>query len=286
VAPPSSPQRADEPIPELLRLGEQLAQARQDAGVSLEDLARRLRIEPRQLTALEQGDRAQLPGGVFVVALARRVAGVLHADLDEAIRAVQGSRLVGPELASGGRPAAVGAPSLASRAAAATAVIPPHAPAPTRPPAARPGRWPLAALVATCGLASVWLLAPRTPPRRPSPPDPSPSAAAPTPAQVTAPAPGQAPAPVDSLLLRASEPSWVEVREVDGRTLFEGTLTGEKRFPLRRGLEVVAGRPHAVRATLGQGTAVPLGGVADIRWKRFSPAGLSPAPPEPATSPR
>ena len=92
------------------------------------------------------------------------------------------------------------------------------------------------------------------------------------------------------LVLRASEPSWLEVRTLAGEGLFEGTLEGEKRFPLGRGLEVMAGRPYAVTASLGDRPAEPLGKVDEIVWRRFltpktipsPPATPAPAPPAPA----
>ena len=90
----------------------------------------------------------------------------------------------------------------------------------------------------------------------------------------------------DTLRLQASEPSWLQVRDASGKTLFEGTLNGEKSFPLGRGLEVMAGRPYAIRASIGAGPASPLGGVDDLRWKRFSPQPLTPAAPAaPSPSP-
>lgn len=302
VAPTVPGEGAAQPIPELLQLGEQLVQARTMAGISEEELAQRLRLAPRQLKALEEGDHTRLPEGVFVVALARRIAGALHTDLEDAIQAVKQSRLMRRE-APAPHP-----PAVASTGEGTPG--PTHPPALSPPPTARtdpapmaaapmdsalktsvvPWRWPLgalAALIAAGGLAAAWLLFPQpspkgvsTTPSRPSPlsnPPPAPSLASAT---------ASAPAESDSLRLNASEPSWVEVREVNGRTLFEGTLSGEKRFPLGRGIEVIAGRPHAVRVSVGSATGAPLGGVADIRWKRFSPAGLpSDSPSSPSPSP-
>ncbi|MEB3260725.1 MAG: RodZ domain-containing protein [Cyanobacteriota bacterium] len=288
---------AEPPIPELLRLGQQLAQARQTAGISQEALTQRLRLAPRQLKALEEGDHARLPEGVFVLALARRVAGSLNADVEEALQALRESRLMrrsGPPV----RPAARtrgGAdtvprvsPAPAPRESASRAAdfgpggptgeaSPPSAPTAsvvTREesvvPRSGPNPWPLAALVALVAagaLATAWMSRPRPSPRVVS----------------TAPA---SPAAADTLRLQAREPSWLEVRNLEGRTLFEGTLTGEKRFPIGRGLEVVAGRPHAVRASVGAAPGVPLGGVTDIRWKRFSLAGPVREPrPAPASTP-
>ena len=274
MAPPASNAGADQPIPELLRLGEEVARARQAAGLSEDELASRLRLEPRQLKALEAGDHTRLPEGVFVVALARRVADALHSDLEEAIVAVRQSPLMRRE-----RPERTAAPNSEapwrpSPAGPSTASKAPHVPA-----LSRPGRFLLAALLAAGAMAAAWLLSPHR--LRGLSPTPKPE---PTQAQSPAAAPAQTPAPVasDNLRLSASEPSWVEVREVNGRSLFEGTLTGEQRFPIGHGIEVIAGRPHAVRASVGPGPGAPLGGVADIRWKRFSPGNLP--PPSPASA--
>ncbi len=288
VAPSSPDEGVEPPIPELIRLGEQLGRARQNAGLSTDDLAGRLRLAPRQLKALEEGDHARLPEGVFVVALARRIAGALNADLEEAIQAVRESRLM--RRAQEGKPAPAAAPREAwARSDAPMAPVPPAStPTPPAPRASKPGapgpwRWPLAALLAVGVLGCAWLLVSRPNPRGASSGSPTPDS------PPGAPAPPSTPTPTaedNTLRLSASEPSWVEVREVMGRTLFEGTLTGEKRFPIGRGLEVISGRPHAVRAAVGAGDSAPLGGVSDIRWKRFTPGAPPPAPPSsPSPSP-
>ena len=290
MAPTVPDEGAAQPIPELLQLGEQLVQARTMAGISEEELAQRLRLAPRQLKALEEGDHTRLPEGVFVVALARRIAGALHTDLEDAIQAVKQSRLMRreapaphpPAVASTGEgtpgpthPPALSPPPTARTDPAPMAAAPMDA---ALKPSVVPSRWPLAALaalIAAGGLAGAWLLFAQPSPLSNPPPAPSPAGST-----------ASAPAESDSLRLNASEPSWVEVREVNGRTLFEGTLSGEKRFPLGRGIEVIAGRPHAVRVSVGSATGAPLGGVADIRWKRFSPAGLpSDSPSSPSPSP-
>ncbi|MEB3155902.1 MAG: RodZ domain-containing protein [Cyanobacteriota bacterium] len=294
---------AEPPIPELRRLGQQLAQARQTAGMSQDALTQRLRLAPRQLQALEEGDHTRLPEGVFVVALARRVAEALNADVDEALQAVRESRLmrrsvpaVRPASREGGAEEAVRPvpPPIAPREAGAGVQdsrgpgAPPPSPVTVSSEsqggdfAHSPDRRPLAALAALVvagALAIVWLSRPRPSPQGvatlPAPaPAPAPVA---TPASATAPA--ASPAAANSLRLQASEPSWVEVRDLGGRTLFEGILTGEKRFPVGSGIEVIAGRPHAVRASVGAAPAEALGSVTDIRWKRFSAAGSALPPP-------
>jgi cytoskeleton protein RodZ len=79
----------------------------------------------------------------------------------------------------------------------------------------------------------------------------------------------------DDLLLRASQPSWLEVRNQAGAVLFRGTLQGEQRFPLDQDLRVLAGRPDLVLVSQGSAPAQPLGPIEAVTWRRFSPA---PAP--------
>jgi cytoskeleton protein RodZ len=284
LAPPSADKEAPQPIPELLRLGEHLAQAREQAGLSLEDLSRRLHLEPRQLKALEAGDHTLLPDGVFVVAMARRVAGALQTEVEEAIVAVRHSRLMR-------RPAPVRPPI---PEAAGPLVSPPLLQSPTdngdalpSAPTKLPFPWrsTVAAVLAACGLGAAVLLSQRSVPPTPSLSGPAKVESQPparhTPAASPAPSRTSVAGDSTTLRLRATEPSWVEVRDAGGTTLFNGTLTGEKRFPLGRGLEVMAGRPYAVQAAIGSGQASPLGGVADIQWKRFNARGPQPQPEAP-----
>lgn len=313
MAPLSTDAVGDPPIPELQRLGELLAQAREGAGLSLEGLAKTLRVEPRLLRALEQGDHQQLPEGVFIVALARRIAGILHINVDDAIDKVRQSRLMDYR-PPGRRASSLEAlPSQLSRPLQAAPVATRRRP--TAQASSMPWRWPLAALIAACGAAALWLLLPQTPNRKPSSPEsrgptsPAPTVVKPPVAKApegqqapgagrtvtsVAPTPSPTPAPSaspttdnsDTLRLQAKEPSWIEVRDSDGRTVFEGTLSGEKSFPLGRGLEVIAGRPYAVSGAVGAAPATPLGGVDDIRWKRFTPGSLTQAaPPPPVPTP-
>jgi len=57
-----------------------LAQAREAAGLSLEEAARQLKFAPRQLQALEAGELQRLPGGTFVRGMVRSYARLLHVD--------------------------------------------------------------------------------------------------------------------------------------------------------------------------------------------------------------
>jgi cytoskeletal protein RodZ len=292
VAPLSFDGVGEDSIPELVRLGEQLLRAREGAGLSLDALAARLRVEPRLLQALEQGDHRKLPEGVFIVALARRIAGTLNANVEEGIANVRQSRLMDHRPAGTSTPSGDASPDVATRLTEPTRKPPRQTPSPSgRPPIPLWG-WALAALLTALGATAAWLLLAPSPNRRPSAspepePSPAPERAVPQPSsnqpsQDTKPG-GLSSTGADTLRLQASEPSWMEVRDANGKTLFEGTLNGERSFPLGRGLEVMAGRPYAVRASIGPGQATPLGGVDDIRWKRFGPEPLTPAAPPPPT---
>lgn len=243
------------PIPELIELGERLAAARLDQGLSLEDLADRLRLGTEQLTALETGDHRHLPEAVFVVAQAKRVAGALGIDVSQQISDLQNSRL----MRVGRKP-------------------------PTRPvlrkvrtqaaPARRSGPpgwlWVVLVLLGGGAVAVAALQG-----RVPSPQAagvPSPAAA---PGQATASGQPAATAPAaprpapDQLLLESRQPSWLEVRTAAGQTLFRGTFTGEKRFPLGGGLRVLAGRPDLVTASAGTQPPQALGRIDQVVWRTF-----------------
>jgi cytoskeleton protein RodZ len=294
-APLSSDGVGEDSIPELVRLGDQLTRAREGAGLSLDALAKRLRVEPRLLQALEQGDHGKLPEGVFIVAMARRIAETLNVNVEEGIANVRQSRLMEHRPAGRSQASEESSPDLSPRPAQPTPKPMRQTPSsPARPPIPLWG-WPLAALLTALGATAAWLLLSPSPSRgpsaspeqKPTPSLPSEKAAPPTSLQPTQgakpPATQQSATGADTLRLQANQPSWLEVRDANGTTIFEGTLSGERSFPLGRGLDVMAGRPHAVRASIGAGQATPLGGVNDIRWKRFSPQAITPAAAPPPT---
>ena len=67
-----------------------LAQAREAAGLSLEEAARQLKFAPRQLQALEAGELQQLPGGTFVRGMVRSYARLLRLDSEPLLAQVGG----------------------------------------------------------------------------------------------------------------------------------------------------------------------------------------------------
>jgi transcriptional regulator with XRE-family HTH domain len=285
-----------EPIAELIHLGEQLREARQSKGLEVAELAGRLHIGTDQLLALESGDRTHLPEAVFVIAQAKRVASVLGIDVEGTIAKLRQSRLMQQSVPLP-LPSAGSAPSARPLAGPIRPAPSPHSSSRPSGSGTAPFRFPfLPLLAAVAALAAAFgmvrALRPATT-RLPAPPTPLTSQATPTsqakPTSQATPA-SQATSAEAVLVLRASEPSWLEVRTLAGEGLFEGTLEGEKRFPLGRGLEVMAGRPYAVTASVGDRPAEPLGKVDEIVWRRFltpktipsPPATPVPAPPAPA----
>lgn len=86
--------------------GAQLRAAREAAGMSVDAVAQQLKLAPRQVTALEDGDFTRLPGRTFVRGFVRNYARLLRLD---------------PEAVLGALPAAAAAPSLESPALHPTA---------------------------------------------------------------------------------------------------------------------------------------------------------------------
>jgi len=255
-------------IPELQRLGQRLEQARESQGLSREQQAERLRMGTEQLRALEQGDRAELPEAVFVVAQARRVAASLGVNIDAEISALRGNAAF---QASPSRPPQ--APPTSTPAAAGSSISVPPA-----PPAAAPtdrGRGPLLlAAAAALALAGGGLLLRfgntlTSPPLQPTAPllQPSPTAEG-NAASTGNPSTGGG----SELVLRALQPSWLEVRSAQGDVLFRGTLQGERRFPLNRELRVLAGRPDLVTASAPGQRGQVLGPIEAVRWRSFRPS--------------
>jgi transcriptional regulator with XRE-family HTH domain len=256
-------------------LGRQFRAARQSRGLDLEALAERLCIGHEQLKALENADTSRLPELVFVIALVRRVAAILEVDAEEAVAAL---RAAAPAWTKEATPS----PPRRSRAQPAQAG---RAPTPARARAPeRAGSRPLGPLLAgaalllstaAVGLGLLWQRSPSAPGNTGQVSSSAPQASsAPTTAPAIPPsAPvAKAPAPAGPalLVLRSQEPSWLEVRDSQGATLFEGTLQGEKRFPLGQGLRVMAGRPDLVRAAVeGQEPRV-LGPINQVIWRSFA----------------
>ncbi len=69
--------------------GAMLRNAREAAGLSIGDVATRLRMGVRQVDALERADYASLPTGTFLRGMVRNYAKMVHVDGDAAIRVLE-----------------------------------------------------------------------------------------------------------------------------------------------------------------------------------------------------
>jgi hypothetical protein len=65
--------------------------------------------------------------------------------------------------------------------------------------------------------------------------------------------------------------SWLAVRDASGRNLFEGEFKGERRFPLGKGLRVIAGRPDLVTVRVDQVPPRKLGRIDQLQWQTIQP---------------
>lgn len=72
-----------------------------------------------------------------------------------------------------------------------------------------------------------------------------------------------------SLRIKASQPVWVEVEAMDGRSLLYSLFRGERSFPLGQGLRIRSGRPDLIRVQRNGAKARTLGGVNDLGWHTF-----------------
>jgi cytoskeleton protein RodZ len=83
---------ADSPTPaSTLPAGTLLRQAREAAGMSIDAAAQQLKLHPRQVKAIEDGEFALLPGRTFVRGFVRNYARLLRLDADRVLDALPGA---------------------------------------------------------------------------------------------------------------------------------------------------------------------------------------------------
>ena len=244
---------SDSPNPEALSalrcLGQTLRQGREVQGFELAVLAARLNMGVEQLQALEEADASRLPEPVFVIAQARRIASSLAINIDGPLQTLRDS---GQFQA---KPIKVA--KLTQRA-------------PTRP-AQTSGRLAITAaiLVALSGAGAAGWQQWQRHQARPTQPQAEPQLLTGNPPADRSRDRASSSLDPDQLQLTSSQPSWLEIKTKTGTTLFRGTFTGERSFPLGSGLEVLAGRPDLVRTQMGGGAPQPLGPIDQVRWRSF-----------------
>ena len=253
-------------------VGERLRAAREEKGLSLEDIAAQTRIPRRHLEAIEGADWDRLPAPTYTIGFARSYASVVgldRADIADQLRGEMGG----------------------SRATPTAEVFEPADPARTMPKGLVIG-----AILAVIVLVLVmsWLSR-----RSLEQPDETAANTAAPAASATPPpaaAPPAAPAAQGPVVLTASDAVWLQVSEKGGATLFSGLLQPGQSYtvPATATAPVLkTGKPEALRVTVGTAVAPPVGPAATrISDVSLLPADLlragaaaAPAPAAPAPRP-
>lgn len=230
--------------PAVASVGERLRVAREEKGITLEDIAAQTRIPRRHLESLENGDWEHLPAPTYTIGFARSYAssvGLDRTEISDQLRSELG----------GQRPVA-----------AAAEIFEPADPARTMP------KWLVfGAIGAVIALVLVMTWLNKRSLEGPATASNEPTASAPAPATTNAP-PAAAPAPVAAqgpVVITANEPVWLQVSEKGGVTLFSGELAAGQRFdvPATATAPVLkTGKPEALRISVGTADAPPVGPAA------------------------
>lgn len=265
----------DDDIIQTSSVGERLKVAREQKKLSLEDVADQTRIPLRHLQNLEAGDWSNLPAPTYTIGFAKSYAsavGLDRTEIGDDLRAEMG----GQRFESGGN----------------AEVFEPADPARTMP------RWLVLSTIGAIVLLVVimtWLN------NRSLEPDaaeaPAPEVAATAPAQdapaTSRPAPQSGQPASGPVVLTATEPAWIQVTD-GGRTLFSGELAAGQSFTVPQDAAaplLKAGKPEALRVTVGSATAPPVGTPGRVASDvSLAPAdlmrgGTAASPPAPSAPP-
>jgi cytoskeleton protein RodZ len=255
-------------------IGERLRVAREEKGLSLEDVAHQTRIPIRHLQHIERGEWEALPAITYSIGFARAYANTVG--LDGPAIGAEVRELLGASRGSSTTAAAYYEPADPSR-------VPPRSIA------------ILAAILALVIVAGylIW--------RSSAVDDPtetliveadSPAApAAAAPPAGPRPGPPAAPAAAGPVVLAATAEVWLRVYEAGGQKLYEGTMRPGERYQVpatAAAPQILTGRPNALDVTVGATRIPPLGpperSIADVSLK---PADLlARVAPQPAPAAR
>lgn len=248
-------------------VGERLRAAREDKGLSLEDIASETRIPCRHLESIETGDWERLPAPTYTMGFAKSYAGAVGLDrreIADQLRAETGGYRTEP---------------------ATVEHFEPVDPARTMP------RWLVVSAIAAIlvvVLVFTWIQN-RSMSEAPAIPE------ATVAQQPTAPAPGypaaigQTPTQMAQgpVVLTATAAAWIQVRD-QGKTLFEGLLNPGQTYqvpPSATAPLLKAGKPEALRITVGDSVAPPVGPAGQIAADvSLRPADLMKNPGSPQAS--
>jgi cytoskeleton protein RodZ len=253
-------------------VGQILKQAREKAGLTVEEAATQLRISPNQVRALESGDSSALPTSVYARGFVRNYAKLLRINAQPLVQAYS------PQLAESGKEQII-PPSknitvgrerrtwllyalasialivalggwvaymdyFASRGEKNVPVTPAEVSVPTMTEA-QPGE--------TLNAIPVEVPAPAAETSPPPMPEalPPPAVVTPSPAAVAAPAVAAPVTPTSTIRLVFSESSWVGVRDSGGKEVFNKTVPAGESAVIGGvpPLKVIIGNAKGVQAT-------------------------------------
>ena len=232
--------------PNLHSTGQLLRRAREQKGMSLEDIAKKTRIPLRHLGSIESGDFDALPGRTYAIGFAKsyaRAVGLSDASIGTQLRTEMDEQGHG----------AYQAESSGYAPANPSSIPPPY-------------------LAWTAGgigvLVLVGYLVWRTLILNPA--DIAPMAETETPieaASVDASAQSlqetaSAPASGGTVVLTATEPVWLKIYDAEGERLFENEMAAGDTFTVPAGADnpqILTGRPDALTVTIDGQTVPPLG---------------------------
>ena len=263
----------DEPLsdemvePEVPTVGERLRAAREEKKLSLEDVAAQTRIPQRHLESIENADWDKLPAPTYTVGFAKSYAGAVGLDRTD----------IGDQL----REEMGGQRFFSSQAE----VIEAADPARTMP------KWlVISAVIAVILIIIVMSVLNRRSLEQPS--SNAPAAVAPAapakPAQQRA-APPAAPVSAQGpVALTAIAPAWIQVSD-QGKTLFEGMMNPGQTYnvpPTATAPLLKAGKPEALKITVGSAVAPPVGPPGKVASKvSLKGPDLMRGPAQPAAGP-
>jgi cytoskeletal protein RodZ len=264
----------DEPVDDLVEaevatVGQRLRAAREEKGLSLEDVAAQTRIPRRHLESLETSDWDRLPAPTYTTGFAKSYASVVGLDRVEIGEQLRGEM-------GGLRPTTM------------TEVFEPADPARTMP------KWlvfgAIAAVVLLVAVMS-WL-------NQQSVQGPDEATNDSTAAEPAPPVPAvAAPAPQGLVVITANEPVWIQVKDGPA-TLKAGVLEAGQSFEIpstATAPTLTTGKPEALRIAVGTADAPPIGPAAttvrnvsllgpDLMRGPQAPVGTA-TPPAPTTTP-
>jgi len=254
----------DETEPDdVVTVGQRLKEAREAKGLTVEDIAAQTRIPTRHLTSLETSDWDKLPAATYSIGFAKNYAGAIGLDRDE----------IGDQLRAemGGSRPVYASPEVYETAD----------PARTMPKGLVIGALGLLVLVV---LALSWL---SNRSMHADQPVAEASDVAPPAASPPAPPPVPPPATAAAVVITATEPVWVGIKD-GGTVLKQGVLAAGERFevPANAAAPVLTtGKPEALRIAVGTAQAPSIGPagkkVSDVSLKA---ADLMRAPAAPSTT--